>query len=83
MKKKYWRIGEPCVWGTAAALAVTLLIAATLLVVILINGLGVFWPSTLVQAKLKDGSTLLGEVIKREQVPHTEERTTAVQDRQP
>jgi len=73
MKKKYWSIGEPCVWGTGAALAITLLIAATLLIVILVNGLGVFWPSTLVQAKLMDGTTLLGEVIKREQVPHTEQ----------
>jgi len=72
MKRAYWRIGEPCVWGTGAALAITLLIAATLLTVILINGLGVFWPAELVQAKLKDGSLLLGEIIKREEVPNSD-----------
>ena len=65
---KYWRIGEPCVWGTAAALAITLLIAATLIVVVMINGLGVFWPSTLEQLTLKDGSYALGEQIQREEV---------------
>jgi len=63
---KYWRIGEPCVWGTAAALATTLLIAFTLIVVVMVNGLGVFWPSDLDQLELKDGSRLVGEPIKRE-----------------
>lgn len=70
--KKYWRIGEPCVWATASCLAATLLIAATLLVVIMINGLGVFWPSSLIQANLKDGSSLLGEVVQKEKVPNTD-----------
>jgi len=67
--RKFWRIGEPCVWVTAACLAATLLIAAVLFIVIITNGLGVFWPSTLVRAELEDGSVLLGEVIKREEVP--------------
>ncbi len=72
MKRAFWRIGEPCVWGTGAALAITLLIAATLLVVILVNGLGVFWPAELVQAELKDGSLLLGEIVKKEEVPDSD-----------
>ncbi len=70
--KKFWRIGEPCVWATGACLAVTLLIAATLVIVVMINGLGVFWPSTLVQATLQDGTALLGEVVKREAIPHSD-----------
>ncbi|MGW8312175.1 MAG: phosphate ABC transporter permease PstA [Desulfuromonadales bacterium] len=70
--KKFWRIGEPCVWATGACLSLTLLIAATLVVVVMINGLGVFWPSPLVQIRLKDGSSLLGEVIKTEKIPHTD-----------
>lgn len=64
--KSYWRTGEPYVWGTAAALAVTLLIAATLVVVVMVNGLGVFWPSDLDLLELKDGSRVLGQVVKRE-----------------
>ena len=64
--KKYWSIGEPCVWGTAAALTATLLIAVTLIVVVMVNGLGVFWPGDLQRLALKDGSKLIGEQIKRE-----------------
>ena len=54
------------VWLSASALAITLLIAVTLLVVVITNGLGVFWPSTLVKADLKDGGVVLGELVKRE-----------------
>jgi len=72
MKRAYWRIGEPMVWLTGAALSVTLLIAIILLIVVIVNGLGVFWPSNLVEAKLKDGSAVLGEVVKREPL-HEEE----------
>ncbi|MBW2519948.1 MAG: phosphate ABC transporter permease PstA [Deltaproteobacteria bacterium] len=66
--KTYWRTGEPCVWGTGAALAATLLIAFILIIVVMINGLGVFWPAPLEELHLKDGSTLLGERIQREPV---------------
>jgi len=76
MTNKYWRIGEPCVWGAGAALAATLLIAVTLLVVILVNGLGVFWPSSLVLADMKDGRKLLGEVVKQELIPHSDKERT-------
>jgi len=69
MKTKYWRIGEPCVWGTGAALAVTLLIALTLIVVVMVNGLGVFWPSNLHEMTLQDGSKLMGEQIRTESIP--------------
>ncbi len=65
---KYWRTGEPWVWATGAALAVTLLIAATLIVVILVNGLGVFWPSELEKLELKGGTAVLGEQVQREEV---------------
>ncbi len=58
--------GEPKVWATAAALSATLLMIATLLVVVLVNGLGYFWPSDLTLAIMKDGSKLLGEITARE-----------------
>jgi phosphate transport system permease protein len=66
--KKFWRTGEPWVWGTGAALAITLLIAATLIIVIMVNGLGVYWPDALEQLKLKDGTTVMGELVQREEV---------------
>ncbi|MDT8444688.1 MAG: phosphate ABC transporter permease PstA [Desulfuromonadales bacterium] len=70
--KSYWRTGEPCVWVTGAALAVTLLIAATLIIVVMVNGLGVFWPGTLERLELKDGSALLGEQTQREKTFESE-----------
>lgn len=66
--KNFWRIGEPWVWGSGAALAATLMIALTLIIVILVNGLGVFWPSTLEQLELKNGDKLLGELTRQEEV---------------
>lgn len=65
--KNYWRIGEPCVWATGAALALTLLIAATLIIVVMVNGLGVFWPSTLEKIELDNGSYAMGELVQREE----------------
>jgi len=64
--KKFWRIGEPWVWVTGAALSTTLLICATLIIVVMVNGLGVFWPSQVVSLKLKDGRQVAGEIVKRE-----------------
>ncbi len=63
---KYWREGEPMVWATGAALALTLMIAATLIIVVMVNGLGVFWPKNLTLATLNNGSRMLGEVVQRE-----------------
>jgi phosphate transport system permease protein len=57
---KFWRVGEPQVWLSGAALSLTLLSAVILLVVIMVNGLGVFWPSPLQQLELKDGSRVIG-----------------------
>ena len=64
----FWKKGEPFIWTTAAALATTLLLAAVLIVVVLVNGLGVFWPSPVAVAELHDGSRVMGEVIRREDV---------------
>jgi len=41
---KFWRVGEPMVWLSGAALAMTLLSALVLLVVVMVNGLGVSGP---------------------------------------
>src|SRR5512134_1303574 len=70
--KKYLREGEPFVWATAAALALTLLMAATLLVVVMVNGLGVFWPSPVAVATLKSGDAVMGEIMQREPMPSGE-----------
>ncbi|WP_092344635.1 phosphate ABC transporter permease PstA [Desulfuromusa kysingii] len=63
---KYWRIGEPMVWLSGASLAITLLTAIILLAVIMINGLGVFWPAELQRLELQDGNQVIGRLIKSE-----------------
>ncbi|MCE5302419.1 MAG: phosphate ABC transporter permease PstA [Planctomycetaceae bacterium] len=66
---RFWRRGEPQVWLSAAALAGMLLLAAVLLIVIAIHGLGTFWPSAVAEFTLTDGGKLLGEEIRRETNP--------------
>lgn len=49
-----------------------LLMVSGLMVLIVMKGLGVFWPHKLVQYELKDGTVVLGEIKKREPVPYRE-----------
>jgi phosphate transport system permease protein len=66
--KSFWKKGEPFIWLTGAALSITLLMAAALIVVVLVNGFGVFWPSQVATAILHDGSKVMGEVVRSEPV---------------
>ena len=69
--KSFWKQGEPLVWATGAALALTLALTGVLIYVVLSNGLGVFWPHALVEVQLADGSRLLGEEVERQVDPAT------------
>ena len=64
------RRGDPYIWLTGSALGVSLLMIAGLIAVILVNGLGFFWPRHLVEVALEDGSLYLGEVVNREAIPN-------------
>ena len=63
------RRGDTWVWLTASALGVCLLMIAWLVGVVLVNGLGFFWPQPLAKVTLKDGSVFLGQVVDREPIP--------------
>ena len=67
---KAMRRGDPMIWLTGSALGMCMLMIAGLLLVILMNGLSFFWPKTLTQVKLKDGTVVLGEVVGREPIPN-------------
>ena len=67
--KKFWRQGEPMVWATSAALTLMLLMTATLLLVIMVNGLGVFWPAPLEEVTLADGGKFLGRRVTSQTNP--------------
>lgn len=63
-----WNRGEFFVWITATAVTMTILMAVTLFMVILVNGLGYLWPASLIHLELQEGPPLLGEFIEREPV---------------
>jgi len=64
--KNFWRKGEPQVLATAAALTITLLLTVVLVGVVMVNGLGFFWPAGQAKVTLKDGTAVMGEVSDRE-----------------
>ena len=64
------RSGEAWVWFTGSALGISILMIVGLILVILFNGLGFFWPQTLDKVALDDGSVWLGQVVAREPIPH-------------
>ena len=72
--RTFLRRGDPFIWLAGSGLAICLLLIVGLLIVIMINGLGVFWPERLEQLTLKDGSVLLGEVVTREAIPGQKDR---------
>jgi phosphate transport system permease protein len=63
------RRGDPAIWFAGTGLGICLLMIAGMLGLILVNGLGFFWPRPLLQVTLKDGSVLLGELVAREAIP--------------
>ena len=63
--------GEPFVWFTSMGLTVGLSMVVFLLVLILANGIQVFWPDPILQIKMKDG-TILGGSLLKEQKQSTE-----------
>ena len=63
------RSGEPFIWITGAALALSVLLVVGLIGLILWNGLGFFWPSPVVRLHLADGKVITGQVVEREAVP--------------
>ncbi|HEX2054940.1 MAG TPA: phosphate ABC transporter, permease protein PstA, partial [Nitrospiraceae bacterium] len=70
--KAFWKSGELFVWLTAAGVAVSLLMIAGLLVLIMVHGLGQFWSQNIEELHLKDGRRVIGQVMSREIVPGSE-----------
>ena len=67
--RKAFARGDHLVWLTGSALGMCLVMILGMLLVILANGLGIFWPAPLEQLKLKDGSLLAGELTQRQTIP--------------
>ncbi len=68
--RRLWRSGEPFIWLTGGALCVALLLVAGLIGLILVNGLGFFWPKDVVtRLTLRDGKVITGQLAEREPIP--------------
>ncbi len=75
--QKFWKSGDPFVWLTGGALAFSLLMILGLVLLILVNGLGQFWPAELSEFQLKNGEKVLGEVWDREKIPSADSEPEA------
>lgn len=69
--KKFLDSGSLFIWLCGGALSVSLLMIGGLLVLIMINGLGYFWPKDLIQVTLTDGQVVLGEWVATETIPES------------
>jgi phosphate transport system permease protein len=65
-------VGEAHVWLSAMGLSIGLVMVATLLSVIMWNGIEVFWPKRIVELTVKDGGKEVqigGEIVQRRNKP--------------
>lgn len=67
--KRFWKSGDPFIWLSGGALALSLVMVGSLVILVLVNGLGFFWPSPIVRLTLADGKELVGQVAQREKIP--------------
>ena len=67
--RKFLDSGTLFVWLCGAGLATSLLMIGGLLLLIIMNGLGYFWPKNLVELTLHDGTLVVGQLTGRESIP--------------
>ncbi|HEX9879163.1 MAG TPA: phosphate ABC transporter permease PstA [Candidatus Binatia bacterium] len=67
--KDLWKSGDPFIWLTGGALALSLVMVTGLVLLILANGLGFFWPADVLRLTLADGKVVIGEATEREAIP--------------
>lgn len=75
MFKGFWRSGDPFIWLTGGALAFSLIMIISLIVVVGANALGFFWPRELVLVQLQDDSKWLGQITGHEPIPSPKNET--------
>ncbi len=67
--RKFWKSGDPFIWLTGGALAFSLIMVAGLVLLVLVSGMGFFWPREVVRLTLTDGKVIMGQVMGREVIP--------------
>ena len=69
--EKFLASGNIFIWGCAAGVSVSLLMVFGLLLLIMVNGLGYFWTSNIIDLTLKNGQHVTGQLAGREVIPHS------------
>ncbi len=64
--------GDLFIWLTGSALALSLILVSVLLLSVVVNGLGHFWPGEVNRFSLKDGKVIIGKLVEREAIPKTD-----------
>ena len=63
---RLFREGQPWVWSTRFVTAVLVLMVVGIVALIMVNGLGAFWPHRITRFEMKDGTVAAGEEVERE-----------------
>ncbi len=67
--KGFWKTGDPFIWLTGGALVFALAMVVGLIGLVLVSGLGFFWPRGVEALTLDNGTVVVGEVVEREAIP--------------
>ena len=67
--RQFMASGEFFIWGCGAGLSLSLFMIGGLLLLILVNGFGYFWPADLIELTLKDGKHVVGQLAGEEVSP--------------
>lgn len=70
--KNWFKSGDPWIWLTAASVSLSLIVVFSLIMVIMVRGLGYFWPASLIEATYEEPNTqpikIIGEIYDQENV---------------
>ena len=69
--KKMMASGDFFVWASGAGLAISLLMIVGILLLIMVNGMGYFWISDIIELTLTDGTRVMGQAAGREIIPNS------------
>jgi len=81
-KSRSTRPGEPFVFASGGALILLIAMVFGVIVLLAVNGLGIFWPREVVRVEKTDGSVVLGQVWRQETIPTTSEHAKDDDDAQ-
>ena len=68
-RRRFSRVNDVWPWLCAASVALSLLMLGALLALLLVRGLGHFWPATLEEVTLDSGETFAGQAVREVALP--------------